>query len=291
MSVIDTGQVRIAWQQLGEGPDVVLVHGLAANRAFFYATLAQALRAHRRVTLFDLRGHGYSSRPETGYRAQDMAEDLGAVMDALDIPEAEIIGHSYGGAVALEFAAAQPERVRRLVMMDTRVNSLQPQQWLNDCPHLTPFENEMAIADGRDWEKEPQVGFAFLEAMARLRVAGFEARERDPFTPFGEGRSGLRGAKAFVELLDNSTALDDFHAPGVSAEALAGLDLPVQLIYGGHSRCLPSGRALMRVLPRCELATIDGAGHFFPVSHAADVGTIIARFLGIPDPRAEEQAA
>lgn len=279
MSFVQAGDARLAVQQLGEGPDVVLVHGLATNRAFWYANLAQTLRARYRVTLFDLRGHGYSDMPASGYGADDMAKDLEAVIDDLALDPLAVVAHSYGGSVALEHAVRAQRTPRALVLMDARINRLQPQQWLADAPHLTAFEDEVARADGRDWDQESQIGFAFLEAMARLRVAGFEARERDPFTPFADGKGGKRGAKAFCRLLDETTARQDFLRLGAERDALEALDIPVQLLYGEHSRNLPSAEALLTCLPDAHLHTIPKAGHFFPLSHAGDVAQCVGDFL------------
>lgn len=279
MSFVQAGDTRLAVQQLGEGPDVVLVHGLATNRAFWYANLAQSLRDRYRVTLFDLRGHGYSEMPPSGYSAADMAHDLGAVIDGLDLDPLAVVSHSYGGSVALEYAVTAERGPQALVLMDARINALQPEQWLADAPYLTAFEDEVARADGRDWDQESQIGFAFLEAMARLRVAGFEARQRDPFTPFADGKGGKRGAKAFCRLLDETTARQDFLRHGADRESLRGLDLPVQLLYGDHSRNLPSGDALAACLPNAQLHRIPKAGHFFPLSHAAEVARLVGDFL------------
>ncbi|MBY8966093.1 alpha/beta hydrolase [Algiphilus sp. NNCM1] len=279
MSFVQAGSTRLAWQQLGEGPDIVLVHGLATNRAFWYASLAQQLRTHYRVTLFDLRGHGYSDMPPSGYAARDMGQDLAAVIDNLDLDPLAVIAHSYGGSVALEYAVSPRARLRALVLMDARINSLQPEQWLADAPHLTAFEQEVARADGRDWYQEPQIGFAFLEAMARLRTAGFTPSQRDPFTPFADGKGGKRGAMAFCRLLDRTTARDDFLQRGAEREQLQSLDIPVQLLYGAHSRNLPSGEALAACLPDATLQRIAEAGHFFPLSHASEVARLVAEFL------------
>lgn len=279
MSFVQAGDARLAWQQLGEGPDVVLVHGLATNRAFWYASLAQSLRNDYRVTLFDLRGHGYSSMPPTGYSATAMADDLASLIDALSLEPLAVIAHSYGGSIALEHALAASRRPQSLVLMDARINRLQPEQWLADSPHLTAFEEEVALADGRDWYQEPQVGFSFLEAMARLRVQGFEASQRDPFTPFADGKGGKRGAKAFCRLLDETSARDEFLAHGADTAAMAALDIPVQLLYGDHSRNLPSGKALAAQLPNARLECMTEAGHFFPLSHAQDVAERVCAFL------------
>src|SRR3546814_3882769 len=70
------------------GPDVVLVHGLGANRAFWYPRLASALVPQFRVTIYDLRGHGYSEVPPSGYSTTTMAQDLFDVMDEHGIAKA-----------------------------------------------------------------------------------------------------------------------------------------------------------------------------------------------------------
>lgn len=279
MSYVQAGDVRLACQQMGEGPDVVLVHGLATNRAFWYATLAQSLRDRYRVTLFDLRGHGYSSRPDSGYTATDMAGDIAAIVDALELAPAAIVAHSYGGGAALEYALAAPERVRALSLLDVRINSLQPKQWLSDGARLSAFEKEMARADGRDWEAEPQLGLSFLESMARLRVQGYEPSNRDTFTPFGSGKSGLRGARAFCRLMDETTMRADALVPGSERARIADLQPRLQLVYGGNSHNLPSGEALSACLPQSEYHCLPDAGHFFPLSHPDAVAGLVGSFL------------
>ncbi|MDE0854023.1 MAG: alpha/beta hydrolase [Nevskia sp.] len=283
--------VDIAYQQMGEGPDLVLVHGLAASRAFWFLHYAVPLSRHFRVTLFDLRGHGYSGVPASGYDAPTMAGDLAALLDHLGITSCVLAGHSYGGGVALEYAARHPQRVSRLVIMDTKVNRLQPEQKLSDCPHLSPFEIEVAARSGHDWDNEKQVGLLFLEVLARWRLQGGESTARDAFTPFGEGRGAQRAAKQWLALLDGSGAAAEFVKPGVEAEAIAALPMPLLLLYGEHSRCMPSCRALQQLLPRAELELIPQGGHFFPISHAATVRRRLAQFLDLPWPAAEAATA
>ena len=279
MSYAHCNGSRIAFQQFGEGEDVVMVHGLATNRAFWYADLAQRLKQNYRVTLYDLRGHGYSERSEAGYGAQDMALDLQELLDQLDIPRAHIIGHSYGGGVGLELAVLAPERVRSLSVLDTKVNRLQPEQRLHDCEYLSAFEKEVLLADGRDWSEEKHVGLKYLEVMARLRLDGFEAKTRDAFTPFGAGRGGLRTAKQYVKLLDETRAEGEFSMRGASLEELKALSVPLLLMYGEYSRCLPSGRAMLDIQDQARFVIVPQAGHFFPASHAAVVMNELDSFL------------
>lgn len=282
MAYCTVNGARLAYQQLGEGPDLVLIHGLATNRAFWYATLAQAFKGHRTVTLYDLRGHGYSERTESGYSAANQADDLLGLLDHLGIESADIVGHSYGGGVALEMALKRPERVRRLALFDTKVNALQPQQWLSDSDHLSPFEIEVAETAGIDWSREPQLGLTYLETTARLRVEGRLPSVRDAFTPFGEGRGGLRCARQYLRLIDETRATEEFLERGASAETIAGLQVPLLLMYGAHSRCLPSGRALKRRLPEAKLHELPDAGHFFPASHAGHVVDVLSAFIDEP---------
>ncbi|MDT0497528.1 alpha/beta hydrolase [Algiphilus sp. W345] len=277
---------RLEYQQVGEGPDLVLVHGLATNRAFWYASLAQALKHAFRVTLYDLRGHGYSSLSPQGYSAADQAGDLAALLEQAGIESADVVGHSYGGGIALEFAVQYPQLLRRLVLMDSRINTLQPEQRLADSPHLSAMEIEIAERAGLDWDREPQVGLRYLEVTARLRAEQWAPQARDAFTPFGEGRGGMRGARQYLKLLEETEAPREFLEMGASADEIARIAAPTLLLYGERSRCLPSGRALAATLPDTQFRVVPDAGHFFPASHAALIAGWTANFLGVELPAA-----
>lgn len=283
MAEVQLNGVTIAYQQLGEGPDLVLVHGLAASRAFWFLQYAMPLAKHFRITLFDLRGHGYSSMPPSGYEAIRAADDILGLLDHLGIADCALVGHSYGGGVALEFAGAHPERVNRLAVLDTKVNALQPSQRLSDSPYLSPFEVEVAHKSGHDWEQEQQVGLLFLEVLARWRTGGGGAELKDVFTPFGEGRGAQRTAKQYLELIDSTTALAEMVLPGIDGPAIAALPMPCLWIYGEWSRCMPSCRALSALRAADEFRIVPKGGHFFPISDAAIVMSWLKPFLGITE--------
>ncbi len=271
---------KLAAQQLGEGPDLVLIHGLATNRAFWYAT-AVALQDRYRVTLFDLRGHGYSERPASGYRPTDFAEDTLRLMDALSVKTAAVVGHSYGGAAALELAGMAPGRVSRLGLIDTRVARIQPLLRLHDTPVISEAEKEVAATHDADWANLPQVGYLFLEAAARMRLAGKLPSARDDFTPFGEGRGAARAAKAWLDLLDHTSARAELDEPGMSEASIAALRMPVLLMYGALSRCVHSGRRLHELLPQASYIELADAGHFFPLSQPQRVQDEIRALLAL----------
>src|SRR5687768_18123779 len=101
---------------MGEGGDTVMIHGLFASLAFWYLSVMPGLAGRRRVTAYDLRGHGYSDVAESGYTSAEMADDLDALLDQLGIQRAHLIAHSFGGAVALQYALLHPECVLSLTL-------------------------------------------------------------------------------------------------------------------------------------------------------------------------------
>ncbi|GAA1654725.1 alpha/beta hydrolase [Nonomuraea maheshkhaliensis] len=98
-------------------PPLLLVHGWGAD-SHQWSWHIDALAAHHRVIAVDLRGHGYSSVPETGNTPRMMAGDLDVLLDRLGIPRVIAVGHSMGGQVVSILAVEHPERVRALVTLD-----------------------------------------------------------------------------------------------------------------------------------------------------------------------------
>lgn len=111
-----TPEVVLACDVLGEGPPLVILHGLFGS-ARNWQSVARRLARHYRVVAVDQRNHGRS--PHTGpFNYADMAADLSALCDQLEIETVTLLGHSMGGKTAMTFALAQPARVSRLVVVD-----------------------------------------------------------------------------------------------------------------------------------------------------------------------------
>jgi pimeloyl-ACP methyl ester carboxylesterase len=115
----DAGGLTIAGETAGDGPDVILTHGLTATRHYTVMGSKALPRAGFRLSTFDARGHGESSpAPEpSAYEYRDLVEDLSAVLDHLELDEAAIGGASMGAHTAMAFALAYPERVTALVQI------------------------------------------------------------------------------------------------------------------------------------------------------------------------------
>src|SRR5262245_704922 len=110
MPDVELNGVRFFYQQSGSGPDVVLGQPVPRNQAVWVFTgLADAVASDGfRVTTYDLRGHGASDRPPTGYTSADMAADFRGLHAALGLAPAVVVGHSFGGVVGLHAAQLYP---------------------------------------------------------------------------------------------------------------------------------------------------------------------------------------
>jgi non-heme chloroperoxidase len=100
------------------GPAVIMLHGLS-DSSFSFSRVLPLMPAHLRVVAVDQRGHGHSDRPVRGYSMDTFASDLLALMDALLIDRATIVGHSMGAFVARRAAEKAPNRIERLVLVGT----------------------------------------------------------------------------------------------------------------------------------------------------------------------------
>jgi pimeloyl-ACP methyl ester carboxylesterase len=109
----------LSYQDLGpvEGQVVLLIHGMVSDSTTWARAAAQLAELGHRVLAPDLLGHGNSDKPEDGYQLSDFADSLAALLTELEVAEATVVGHSFGGAVAMQLAYQHPELVRRLVLV------------------------------------------------------------------------------------------------------------------------------------------------------------------------------
>jgi len=102
----------------GDGPTLLLLHGLTANAHSFDGLIAAGLAPRLRVLAFDLRGRGLSEHPAHGYSIEDHAADVIDALDALGLDRVTLGGHSYGGLLTYHLAANYPARIGRCVFID-----------------------------------------------------------------------------------------------------------------------------------------------------------------------------
>lgn len=269
----------------GDGSDVVLIHGLGANHAFWRLDVLLPLARRHRVTTYDLKGHGYSGLAPSGYTSADLAGDLLALLDHLAIGRAHLIGHSFGGVVALHFATRHPQRVRSLAIVDSRVRAVQESLRLSGLPDwdaLQALMKELGIAIPED---ASEGGIDALDRLADpairsqlkkiTRLASYEG-----YIPFGGSNGGNRSAARWLELTRTTTASRDFRDPaGLTRDALRRIIAPTLALYGEVSHCIESCRGLQAILPNCRVVTVPGAGHYFPATRPGAVVEPVQAFL------------
>ena len=273
--------IDISYQTTGEGPDLVMVHGLAANMAFWYLRIVPALAQQFRVTVFDLRGHGHTSMPPTGYTTAHMADDLAALMDHIGAERAHIAGHSLGGSVALHYATLHPERLESLAMIDSRLHVLQPLRNPHDDAYWAERRAALAARGITVDEETPRVVYLILDELGTVPKTGL-GNGSGPGIMGAEGGwdPKSRAAKRWKKLVTETSFAQDIRCDGgLTREAIAAVDVPVLLSYGSDSYCLPTYQELVTLIPEAKRVVHQGLGHFFPLVRPELVVADIMGFL------------
>jgi pimeloyl-ACP methyl ester carboxylesterase len=279
----------------GRGADVVFIHGLGANMAFWYWPARAIVASNRRAIVYDLRGHGRSSAPDQGYGLHQMQGDLLHLLDHLNIEQADIVGHSYGARVALAFAGLHPERVRTLTIADTQIKALQAPVRLREWPHWERWKQDLiangmqdlpdadAVIDFQLLDRFNKYTSAQLNQGLRLAPARVSLRSRD---------MGVKGAKRWQFLLEKTTAGRELSDEGpLTKTFFSTIRAPSLLVYGQMSHCIATSDALRALIPDSRQAIIRGAGHFFPAVRPRQFVRLLVRFLGRHDPNGTAAAA
>lgn len=252
------------------GVPIVLVHGLGASSAFWYAAGAPALSLLGPCMMYDLRGHGKSEQPPTGYSVSNMVDDLKALMDDRGIERADLVAHSFGGMITLLFALRYPERVRSLVLVDVRVRPLQSSVDVK-ISSIPPKIARRLEKLGIDVEalSHADDGMEYLKFVARIQIeAGAEAGEllNALYRHSLVFRSPKAAAK-WIDLTERASLIEDIkNGTSFDKSDLRQLSQPMFILAGGRSATLTSAEKMAKVCPQAVLKVIPDVGHFFPVS-------------------------
>lgn len=170
----------------GPGRPLVLLHGLAST-AHIWDLVAPALALHHRVVAYDQRGHGRSDKPEGPYDFEAVGADLAALLQALGVAAPVLVGHSWGGHVALAFAARYPAVPAGLVLVDGGFLDLQARySWEEAARELAPPDlSALTPRDLLDRLRAGPLGAVMRPAIEAAILANFEV------TPAGMLRSWL----------------------------------------------------------------------------------------------------
>lgn len=266
MPKLVTDDATLHYQQLGAGPDLVLIHGLGANMAFWYLGIAAKLAANYRVLLYDLRGHGDSSMPPAGYTLPAMAQDLHHLLQHLGIEQTHLVGHSFGARVALYYAMGHGHRVGTLTLADTQLTCLQPRICLKDWPYWQEWQQQLRRQGVVSLPDDDEIiDFPLLNHLNQVAAANSHTPSPGQRPSLKQRGMGRKGAANWDKLLTQTTARQDLEDQAcLTSEGIQQLQLPVLAMFGEYSHCLPSCWAFKALVPHSEVAIIPAVGHFHP---------------------------
>jgi pimeloyl-ACP methyl ester carboxylesterase len=270
---VPVGRHRISTLTIGDGPNVVLIHGLGATRASMLELASQLSRDYR-VHAIDLPGFGASSKPRCGgYNAGWFAGILLGWMDALGLERAHAIGNSMGGRIAIELGLIAPKRVASLGLLCPAV------AWLRRSLH--PIVRLL----------RPEFGLLPHAFSRKMVAAGFWRLFGDPSAidpalgdlAIDEFRRVYRYAGARYAFLASARNiyLERPLGPGGFYPRLSELEPPALFIWGERDPLVPAAfaRHVARWLPRAEQVTLAGCGHVPQVERPGETSALLARLL------------
>jgi 2-hydroxymuconate-semialdehyde hydrolase len=262
-SVLAAG-IRTNLHDLGSGPPVLLIHGSGPGVSAWanWRLVMPELAKQARVIAPDMVGFGFTERPpQQRYDMAGWVEQAVGVLDALGVAQTDLVGNSFGGALALALAIRHPRRVRRLVLMGSVG---------------VPF----AITPGLDavWGYEPS-----FEAMRRLLdIFAFDRRlvtdELAQLRYEASIRPGFQASFAAMFPAPRQASVDAM----VSAEAdIRALPHQTLVVHGREDQVIPLANSLKlaELIPRAQLHVYGQCGHWTQIEHAARFAQLVGNFL------------
>jgi pimeloyl-ACP methyl ester carboxylesterase len=250
MPYIDVGESRLYYEAYGEGPPLVLAHGVGGNHASWFRQVPEFARNYR-VVVFDHRAFGNSTDIEQLGRARFIA-DLEALLDGLGIARAVLVGQSMGGGTVAAFTIAHPERVAGVVVASSLAGCVPPE----------PIASELRAVEA-----------ATADLSQVERVLGPVLREDDPALTL-----------LYLQIASfNSVTIKTVRGamPRWSPRELAAGGVPVQFLAGEHDVLFPPELvcAVHGLVPGSRYHMIEGAGHSAYFERATAFNTRLAAFL------------
>jgi pimeloyl-ACP methyl ester carboxylesterase len=244
---------RVAYLDEGAGDDVLLlIHGIGGSSDCWRAVVPK-LAARHRVIAVDLLGHGQSDKPRGDYSLGAFAVWLRDFLDALNIRAVTVIGHSFGGGVALQFAHQHREYCHRLVLISSGGLG----------PDLGRLLRMLSLPGAELLLQLIGSGPAVKVGSALRQRALSSGRETTRYSETLKGQAALADRQTRAAFLRTLRSVVDHRGQAVCALDRLRTDLPTLIIFGDRDRCIPVAHAhsAHNALPGSLLRLIPGAGH------------------------------
>jgi 3-oxoadipate enol-lactonase len=246
MPRIDAGGTELHYLRAGAGEPMLLIQGMSATHRTWGRPFLSPLEESFECIVFDNRGMGLSGPAELPFGIADLAGDTVALLDALEIESAHVVGISMGGMIAQELALAHPERICTLTLGATYCGG--PEGTLMDPADLQMLGAAMASG-------EPEQVF---RAMWEINLSPGFRQDEARFAEFCEMATALPAPKGVILQQMRACGLHDTSA------RLSQVTVPTQVIHGTADRLLGvgNGRQIASLLS-VEPQLLDGVGHMF----------------------------
>ena len=261
--------LRLAHLDEGAGPPVLFCHGEPTWSFLWRKVIPPVLDAGYRCIAPDLPGFGRSDKPVAldWYSYDRHTEAVAALLEELDLHGATVVVHDWGGPIGLRLAVEHPERIAKLVVLDTGLFT----------GHQQMTDAWLAFRDFVARTEDLPVGFLVKGACARdpgeAVIAAYEA-------PFPDAASKA-GARAFPLILPTSPTMPGAAAGQRVLDALRGDQRPKLILWADSDPVLPlkTGRRFAQALGAKVDHVIANAGHFLQEDAGAEIGALIAAWL------------
>jgi pimeloyl-ACP methyl ester carboxylesterase len=269
---------RLAYLEAGQGPPLLLIHGIA-EAAWAWEVIIPALARKHRVIAPDLLGHGRSAKPRGDYSLGNQATLMRDLMISLDIDHATLVGHSLGGGITMQFAYQYPERCERMVLVAS-----------GGLGQDVTFVLRSLGLPGADL-----VAPLFLSNTTRgvmLGAARWLGRRGVKASPgqkaMWRSYAGLTEPATRAAFIATVRAVVDQRGQRVSAleRLYLAQSMPTLLLWGEKDRIIPvsHARSAHEEMPGSRLEVINDAGHFVQLEKPQRVAELILDFLATTRP-------
>ncbi len=250
----------LRYDRAGRGPAVLLIHGLTGNRTFWERQV-QGLRDRFTVVTVDLRGHGESSRPATGYGIAGLAGDLEQLVRTLGVSRIAIVGWSLGGMVAQELARRLGPKAGALALVGTTAGGMTDAKAPGADPAVVAALRAALAEDFR----------TFVRTLARSL---FRTGEAHPLHGWALSQMQKTAPAVAQACADACLAFD-------GRKSLAALTLPTAVLHGRHDAIFPFAQAeiLAKQITGAELVAFDESGHAPPLEEPERFNDALVRLL------------
>jgi pimeloyl-ACP methyl ester carboxylesterase len=264
---------RVGYRMAGEGPAVVLLHGLTGSSTTWREVMPTLARDHK-VIAPDFLGHGESAKPRGDYSLGAHASGVRDLLVALGVERATFVGHSLGGGVAMQLAYQYPQRCERLVLVASgglgkEVSLLLRAVSLPGSELVLPV-----LFSSRVHRALSSAGTALSRFVPTMSV-----RQKEIWRSY-TGLSEVRGRTAFIHTV---RSVIDPLGQRVSARDRLYLasEVPTLVVWGTADRIIPVEHAYTAhaLMPGSHLVTVEGAGHFLPFENPAPFLDALVPFL------------